>query len=699
MKCPKCQQEGSPGAAACASCESLLSRLQPGAEFYQGSFRIKALAGARPWGLAWMADDIQTGKSCLLREYPGANTADPKRRFTTWSKELKKAGESLLTPPLLAFALQDRFYLVEEPPAWPSLAKLSGGTAISAKQANQLFRNILQNLQRLHSQQLPIFHGDLTAESVLVKPDGSVQLTHFPYAAASESVLNADLRHQDLIACGRLLWHMCEGEPLGEDLPPDCAKRLAAWNDLALAACLDWIVAEGCKRPDTADEILQFEALIRRGEAAEARGDPQQARELYDQAYDLSGSPLIRKALDRLQEGKPQAPPKPSTQLRVDKQKSAVGTTTAAAATPAATMVSAPTSLPLKVCPNCAAVWAPEDLFCGKCSTQLVALARAGAMLAADAEKAVEPNSEVAPPPVALPLAPVASVPAVPGQPPLKKKRSKLPFALATTVLVIGSIWYYATGARMKEFEGHLQRNNLVSATGPSAYTTYLQTSQEQGPNSTVVRQMNERALPLLQARSQEFLGLWYRESETGNMTWDDVVRLQDWLNRISPSSENKARLEYAAGMAALMQKNFVEARRRFETTLGLAPNWQMVLNAMGRAYVNLKQYKMAEEFYLRATQADPKWYFPHFNLANLYRDHLHDLDSAEKHYLKAIELDAVRPSFHFGLATLYYKKGKSYWSQACAEYRRSLATSSGRSLGPQESSIASRMRDKTCSH
>jgi len=66
------------------------------------------------------------------------------RRFTSWSKALRRAGESILTPPLLSFILEDRFYSVDEPLVWPYLAEVSGGNAIGAKQARSLSENACQ---------------------------------------------------------------------------------------------------------------------------------------------------------------------------------------------------------------------------------------------------------------------------------------------------------------------------------------------------------------------------------------------------------------------------------------------------------------------------------------------------------------------------------------------------------------------------
>ena len=83
--------------------------------------------------------------------------------------------------------------------------------------------------------------------------------------------------------------------------------------------------------------------------------------------------------------------------------------------------------------------------------------------------------------------------------------------------------------------------------------------------------------------------------------------------------------------------------------------------------YGELKDYKKAEEYYLKAIEKEDVNAL--FNLANLYQNELQDFKKAEEYYLKAIEKEVVNALFN--LANLYknelqdYKKAEEYYLKA----------------------------------
>lgn len=253
--------------------------------------------------------------------------------------------------------------------------------------------------------------------------------------------------------------------------------------------------------------------------------------------------------------------------------------------------------------------------------------------------------------------------------------RSVLFVGIGVLVLLgaLGFGWYWVHNAPTREFNTQLASQNLVS--GPySAYTVYQRALGELGGGSPQVRAMGEKVYPLLSKKATAFLDLWYRESEVEETSWEDYVRIREWMQTIGPEPENKAQLVYAQGMFLLTTRNQVlEAKGKLEQALSLKPEWAMALNGMGRIYKNLKDYSTAKMFYERAYQQDRQWCYPAFNLGNLHRDNLKDFTTAEMYYREALRLAPDRPSFHWQLGTLYFIQGKAFYPQACEAYRQSL--------------------------
>ncbi len=274
----------------------------------------------------------------------------------------------------------------------------------------------------------------------------------------------------------------------------------------------------------------------------------------------------------------------------------------------------------------------------------------------------------------------------VPDETPPPKKSGWVWKAVLVLVPIIGIIYFVAT-ATMREFTGFVDNRRLVNTVGPSALSAYQKAVSEKGATSSLVKSMNEKALPVLQDVSKNALDAWRTESELSRSSsqgpntqspissWDDMVRLQEWLLQIDPTPRSRAQYAYARGNVAIEQRRWDEARQQFEAALQNLPNWPLALNGVGKAYVGLKDYQMADKYYHLASQADTSWYYPHFNLGALYRDLLRNFNASEQEFRAAIQLDPNRPSFHLGLGLAYYMHGREYWSAACSEFRTMRST------------------------
>jgi tetratricopeptide (TPR) repeat protein len=642
-------------------------------------------------------NDQQAGQRRVLLEYPGSKPDDIAaiKEFVKLAKQLQKL-RAVLVAPLFPFTFEDRFYLVgayEERPSLSSL--LASSAAISEKQVGDVFFKLLDALEHLHSQTPPLFHGNPTLENVLLAEDGSVLLSDLwcPAARVSgllpDAAVQADLRCSAVVAA-QLLCRSTERSP---EPPPGWEKKISTVEDPALGACIEWVLGAGRKRPGTAAEVKGLCQLVRSAREAELSGRIADAIARYDQAYNRSGVPRVRMALDSLKLGAAS----PTTEL-ASLPRAAADSVAPSRVAPAAPLpppepesppplvAGAAVSL-LKWCPKCESVFDMDRVFCEHDGTRLVEVRGPlpGDLVASPAETE---TPTAAAKPASKPLRAHEVVP----------RRYRKGIGLAGAIVAaMGLSVYIFSSSLERDFDSALRSGNLVSSTGQSAYAVYLKALQKEGSTSTTVRDMNRKVQPLLDEWSRRAFQSWYRTSDIGKTTWEDIARVEDWRNRINSTPETRANFDYAMGMVAFVGRNFPHALRRFTSALQHRPGWALALNAIGRCYFNMKEFRKAEQYYRRAAEADSSWPFPVFNLANLYRDALRNDELAESYYRKAIALDPSRPSFHYALATLYYRRGKSHWPQACQEYRASLKNSSSSSLSPAEVDIARQRIAKLC--
>jgi tetratricopeptide (TPR) repeat protein len=120
----------------------------------------------------------------------------------------------------------------------------------------------------------------------------------------------------------------------------------------------------------------------------------------------------------------------------------------------------------------------------------------------------------------------------------------------------------------------------------------------------------------------------------------------------------------------AFARKDFNAALADYQRAAKLQPNWSLVLNRLGRVYVNLKDKGNAREFYRQATVAEPGWIWPWINLGAVYLD-LNDPNAAEPALRKAIGLDSQKAFAHNLLGQALEKQSRA--CEALEEYSTAL--------------------------
>ena len=675
------------------SCGSAVSSLSPGEMVPRlQQTRVIELVSSTPTGLLWLAEKGSNHQKTYVAEYaPKGGGKAFLRDFKSWYERLKTLPADLLPVLSMVTIVEEHLLLVLEAPGGQSAKKMieAGRTSMPAPE----FMQRLLRLTLHFSEQLSgSAHGWIRPETITINSNGNILLGPPAFTPGEVSDCQIDLRD-----CAQLAaeWAGIPLRPLDADA--EQCKQLRKAEDWALAATIEWTLLCRDRSPQSAGPVIEFLGEAIQVPKGNSEKDLSTALDTLKRLYQRSGSTIIKREVEKTEERLagvrkasqaepvPQAVPQPELKPQPQSQPEL---------TPASTQAPTPQASPPQEwqCLNCPRVNSPAAKFCSGCGT------------ARDQQTAQQPGPQDAPPP-----APNPSPAPIPPSPPSTKKTGSWVLMGALALCVIFGVYYYASTATLREFSGYLDRQMVVNANGPSAYSVYQKTVRENGPESSAAKSMNVKALPILQKISKDAFDSWYKDSELGKpperrvpgemvlTSWDEMQQLQEWLSSILKSPQSNAQFAYARGMAALNRRAWAEARQQFEEALRGQPNWSLALNGLGKAYFGLRQYDMTEKYYRQASEADPSWHFPHANLATLYRDVLRNFEASEREYRAAIQLDPNRPSFHFNLGLLYYMHGKQYWPSACSEFKTSLNLPAGTSISPNEVNIAAQRRDRAC--
>ena len=658
MKCVKCGANQA-GGDICDKCHCRCSSLEPGKVFYNGRFRIERLDYADSVAVAWLAHDKSTNQACILREYSGADPA-AKRRFAQLVRKLGELPE-LVVPALYPFTADDRCWLAEDRVSRTTLADVaSQPPPPGERQCREILSQLLSALNVLHQHQ-PLYDGNLRPETV-VRDGDSVRFIHLGCLDAGAPPVETGVARDIHGAAATIAQLLCGSV---SDASAQWQKRISEIEDLPFAATMQWMLADSAKRPASIAAVLAFWELVQRAQAARSAEHIDEAKRLFDEAYNLSAVQKISAALDELKAKTAQAQPIVSKAVS-PKEEPPTPTRPPAPRPPVVPPIWAPPVAAQTPAAPVPAVFHPPDRF----------------------TVPAQPVAVVEPPPTPQPTPPALVT---------KSSKGRLKWVIIGTA-ALGVLLYFILGndSLKRDFDSQMAAGNLATTNGRSAYVIYLEAAQNKGPASSTVQYMNQKALPVLDQRSRDTLQSWYTRGEVGSTSWDELTRIEDWRYRITGSNEAHAAHEYAAGMSAFTQKHYVEAHQLFNTALTYQPNWVLALNAVGRACYNLQNFACAEQYYRRAADTDARWYYPRINLANLYANNFHNFSAAEAEYRAAIGLDSTRGTFHFEYANLLYALGKPRWPEACVEYRAAL-NGVNSPLQPAQINVARQRVQKVC--
>jgi eukaryotic-like serine/threonine-protein kinase len=252
--------------------------------------------------------------------------------------------------------------------------------------------------------------------------------------------------------------------------------------------------------------------------------------------------------------------------------------------------------------------------------------------------------------------------------------RSRLPaIAVVVTLLLLASsiaaYFIFFSFSAKRDVLAEINKGNLVMPEGSSAYDLYLKYKSKElsaSDKEEIAREVQTK----LEGRGEQIFGNLKQEQTESEPEWNEANRIYAWLNELRPKPLYEARVYFAQASTAFNQKDYNNAIAGYQRANRLQPNWALVLNRIGRCYLNLKDRGSAREFYRQATAADPGWIMPWLNFGQVSLL-LRDPNAAEPAFRQAIGLDSTKVSAHYGLAQALEDEGRG--CEALDEYQTTL--------------------------
>jgi tetratricopeptide (TPR) repeat protein len=152
---------------------------------------------------------------------------------------------------------------------------------------------------------------------------------------------------------------------------------------------------------------------------------------------------------------------------------------------------------------------------------------------------------------------------------------------------------------------------------------------------------------------------------------WAESIRLYSWLNDLRPNKAYEARQFFSEGRLAFVKKDYETALKGLQRSLERDGTSALTLNAIGRVYYLWKKDKTTtQEYYRRATVAEPSWIAPWVNLGALCLE-TEDYSTGETALRQAIQLNYQKASPHNLLGQIFEKESR--FCEAVSEYQIAL--------------------------
>jgi serine/threonine-protein kinase len=229
--------------------------------------------------------------------------------------------------------------------------------------------------------------------------------------------------------------------------------------------------------------------------------------------------------------------------------------------------------------------------------------------------------------------------------------------ALSILVGAVAVYFIFFSFSAKRAILDEIRKGNLVKPEGNSGYDLFLK-HQGKDLNATDKEEIARNAQPKLEQRGDQIFTNLKQDQTESEAEWSEANRIYSWLNELRPSSAFESRIYFSQASITFARKDYNGAIAGYQRASKLQPNWALVLNRMGRCYLNLKDKGSAREYYRQATVAEPAWISPWVNLGGVCLE-LNDPYSAESALRQATGIDAQKASAHKLLGDALEKQGR----------------------------------------
>jgi serine/threonine-protein kinase len=246
---------------------------------------------------------------------------------------------------------------------------------------------------------------------------------------------------------------------------------------------------------------------------------------------------------------------------------------------------------------------------------------------------------------------PIPPVYATQGHPRTVTKR---PLAILTALggvalvgIAIAIYLAYFSFSAKKAIIDEVRKGNLVKPQGNSAYDLYLKYKNGDLKTSDLDEIAREAVGPMEKRGEEIFSNVKKDPQVESEDEWSESIRLYAWLNELRGNKIYDGRRYCSEGRLALLKKDYDGAMSAFQRSLERDPSSALTLNSIGRVYyLGRKDKTSAQEFYRRATIAEPNWIAPWVNLGALCIE-TRDYATGESALRQAIQLNNQKASSH----------------------------------------------------
>jgi len=240
---------------------------------------------------------------------------------------------------------------------------------------------------------------------------------------------------------------------------------------------------------------------------------------------------------------------------------------------------------------------------------------------------------------------------------------------LAVMAVVLVLYFVFFSFSPKKAIMAEVKKGNVVKPQGSSAYDLFLK-HKSSDLKKEDLDEIAKETVPQLEKRGDTILSNLKTEQIESEDEWVEATRVYSWLNELRPSSIFESKVYFSQASLAFAKKDYSGSLPNYQRAAKLQPNWSLVLNRLGRVYINLKDKSGAREYYRQATVAEPGWISPWINLGAICLD-LNDPYSAESALRQAIGIDNQKASAHNLLGQALDRQSR--YCEALQEYSTAL--------------------------